>query len=83
MRRNCSFVLGKGRSIRFLENQWCGEEPLSEGSPNLYRLAEKKGPLIADCWDDSRGEGAWNPIFERPLNDWELNEMWIFLNLDN
>lgn len=58
LRKNCSLVPGNGRRIKFREDEWCGEGPLCDSFSNLYRIAATKGTIIADNWDDSRGEGA-------------------------
>lgn len=46
--------------------------------PNLYRLFEQKGVVIADLWDVSSREGIRNTVFEMLLNDWELEETDFF-----
>ena len=38
---------------------------------------------VADFWDNSRGEGAWNPNFVRPLNDWVVEDVQHFLSMLN
>ena len=48
--------------------------------PTLYNLADPKGSRVANVWDNGRGEGAWNPNFIRPLNDWEVDEAQHFLS---
>ena len=78
---NFFFVLGNGRRIYFWEDCWCGEGVLSEVFPTLYNLAHPKGVRVGDVWDNGRGEGAWNPGFIRPLNDWEVDEVHRFLVL--
>ena len=49
--------------------------------PTLYNFVDPKGVRVADFWDSERGEGAWNPNFIRPLNDWEVDEVQRFLSL--
>ena len=34
---------------------------------------------MAEVWDSSRVNGGWSPIFERPFNDWEMEEVERFL----
>ena len=46
-------------------------------------MAVAKGANVADIWDNSRGEGAWNPTFVRPFNDWEIEEVQNFMCLVN
>ena len=38
---------------------------------------------VADFWDNSRGEGAWNPSFVRLLNDWEVEDVQHFFSMLN
>ena len=49
----------------------------------LYNLADPKWVSVADVWDNGRGEGAWNPIFIKPMNDWEVDDAQSFLGLLN
>ena len=37
--------------------------------PNLFRLTCQKNAMAAELWDRNSGEGGWNPIFLRSLND--------------
>ena len=73
MKPDCYFSLGDGKRIRFWDDVWCGENPLSVTFPSLYLLVESKGAMVAEVWDTTRGEGAWHPKFVRPFNDWELD----------
>ena len=50
---------------------------------SLYLLADSKGALAAKVWNSTRGEGAWNPNFVRPFNDWELDTVWRFIGTIN
>ena len=75
------FVLGNGRRICLWEDCWCGEGALSVWFPTLYNLADPKGARVTDVWNDGMGEGAWNPSFIRPLNNWEVDEVQRFLIL--
>ena len=79
----CIFALGDGSRVRFWEVNWCGEGPLREAFPALYLLADSKGAKVAEVWDSSRGERVWSPVFVRPFNDWEVEEVQNFLNLVN
>ena len=51
--------------------------------PSLYLLADLKGAMAAKVWDFTRGEGAWNPNFVRPFNDWELDIVQHFIGTIN
>ena len=77
------FVLGDGNRIKFWKDFWCEEGPLRETFPDLYILAESRGVKAFALWDRSRGEGVWKPIFVKPFNDWELEEVHNFMILVN
>ncbi|KAJ9705163.1 hypothetical protein PVL29_003294 [Vitis rotundifolia] len=59
------FVVGDGKKVRFWKDNWCGTTPLCETFPSLYALTSSK-----EAWG-----GSWNPCFNRPFNDWELEEV--------
>ena len=63
------FFLCDGWRINFWKDVWCGEDPLCERFPVLYSLTVSKEAKVAEVWDNSRGKGAWNLSFVRPLND--------------
>ena len=73
------FSLGNGRRVRFWKDIWCGEEPLSLSFPSLFSLAANIEAMVADFWDPIGKERGWSPLFARPFNDWELEEVQIFL----
>ena len=35
---------------------------------------------MVDVWDSSREEGGCSPVFQRPFNDWEMEEVERFLH---
>ena len=39
--------------------------------------------MAVEIWDATRGEGAWNPNFVRPFNDWELDTIQRFIGTIN
>ena len=43
-------------------------------------MHENKDARVADVWDSSREEGGWSPVFLRPFNDWEVEEVERFLH---
>ena len=53
---------------------------LCNAFPTLFNLAAHKDVRVADVWDSSREEGGWSPIFLRPFNDWEVEEVERFLH---
>ena len=51
---------------------WYGETSLSVSFPSLHALAVSKGVIVLELWENSGGDGVWNPRFNRGFNDWEL-----------
>ena len=47
--------------------------------PSLFNFALNKEAMVADMWDSGEGAGCWSLTFLRSLNDWEIEEMLIFL----
>ena len=70
------FVVGDVKKVRFWKDKWCGTIPLCETFPSLYALASYKEAWVNEVWT-AKGErgGSWNPCFNRPFNDWELEEV--------
>ena len=52
---------------------------LSHVFPTLFNLAAHKDARVADVWDSSVEAGGWSPVFLRPFNDWEMEEVDRFL----
>ena len=80
---NCVFSIRGCSRVRFWEDTWCGEHPLSVSFPNLFWLTNTKGAKVVDLWDSSRGDDVLSPSFSRPFNDLELGDVHMFLNLIN
>ena len=70
---NMSFKVGKGTSIRFWKDPWCGDVELSWRFPHLFNVAAQRNATVGDMWDQNSGQGGWNLRFIRGFNDWELN----------
>ena len=76
--------LGNGRRLGFWKDPWCDETVLSQAFPTLFNLAAQKDARVAEVWDSSEEVGVWSPVFLRPFNDWELDEVErFFLFLHN
>ena len=43
-------------------------------------LADSKGAMAADVWENSEGSGMWNPRFVRAFSNWELDAVQSFIN---
>ncbi|KAJ9673050.1 hypothetical protein PVL29_026361 [Vitis rotundifolia] len=74
------FEVGDGRNVSFWKDKWCGISPLSEAFPSLFAWATSKEAWVNDIWavEGDRG-GSWTPTFNRPFNDWEMEEVGRFL----
>ena len=53
---------------------------LCNAFPSLFNLAVHKDARVVDVWDSSTEDGGWTPVFLRPFNDWELEEVERFLH---
>ena len=78
--QNTTSSLGNGRRLGFWKDPWCGETMLCNVFPTLFNLAVHKDARVADVWDSSREDGGWSPVFLRPFNDWEVEEVERFLH---
>ena len=72
------FVVGNGKRIKFWIDIWCGDESLCVSFPSLFALAVSKDAWVKDVWRCNEGGGSWSPLFSRPFNDWELEEVCSF-----
>ncbi|RVW47359.1 Ribosome maturation factor RimM [Vitis vinifera] len=72
------FVVGNGKRIKLWKDIWCGDEPLCVSFPSLFALAVSKDAWVKDVWRCNEGGGSWSPLFSRPSNDWEMEEVCSF-----
>ena len=57
---------------------------LSQAFPTLFNLAAHKDARVVGVWDSSEEVGVWSPVFLRPFNDGEMEEVErFFLFLHN
>ena len=78
---NTMCSLGNGRRVRFCFDFWFGEQFLSITFPSLFSLAIDKEALVVDLWNPVGEEGGWSPHFSKSFNDWELEEVQLFLRV--
>lgn len=81
LKKDCVFVLGNRKRIRFWEDNWSGRGPLSLLFPDLYSIAGPKGAMAADLWERDGETRTWNPLLLRPLNDREIDSVQNFLQV--
>ena len=48
--------------------------------PSLFSVATNKETMMADYWNPIGEERGWSPLFARPFNDWEMDDVQIFLH---
>ena len=60
-----------------------GETLLQVSFPSLYALADSKGAMTSELWENTSGIGVWNLKFIRGFNDWELECIQKFFGLLN
>ena len=77
--QNSTSCLGNGRRLRFWKDPWCGGIALCIAFPTLFNLAALKDATAAEVWDSTRVDGGWSPVFQRPFNDSEMEEVERFL----
>ncbi|RVW69522.1 Aspartic proteinase-like protein 2 [Vitis vinifera] len=54
----------------------CEISPLSEAFPSLFSIATSKEAWVNEVWTaEGDRRGSWAPTFNRPFNDWELEEV--------
>jgi hypothetical protein len=54
------FEVGDGTRIRFWQDVWCGDQPLKESFPVLFRIARNKEAWVSDHMQIMNEEIHWN-----------------------
>ena len=57
------FEVGDGTRIRFWHDVWCGDQPLKESFPGLFRIARNKEAWVSDHMQIMNEEVHWNVQF--------------------
>jgi hypothetical protein len=79
--QNVSFEVGIGSKIRFWHDTWCGNQPLKQAFPSLFRIARYKEAWVKDNFIWRNGVVEWNVIFVRAIQDWEMDVISPFFEL--
>jgi hypothetical protein len=79
--RNVRFEVGLGSKIPFWHDMWCGNQPLKHAFPSLYRIARYKEAWVKDNFNWRNGVMAWNVIFVRAIQDWEMEMISTFFEM--
>jgi hypothetical protein len=72
------FEGGDGSQISFWHATWCGDQPLKESYPELYRIARTKEAWVSDNMQILNEEVHWNVQFFREAQDWEMEVVMAF-----
>ena len=73
------FEVGNGNCIRFWEDHWCGDHPLGEMFPMVYRVVRQKDVLVAEYLSWHNGAPQWDLCLIRNLHDWEVAPFQTFM----
>ncbi|XP_059633971.1 uncharacterized protein LOC132276526 [Cornus florida] len=74
------FSVRDGSRVRFWEDLWCGNQPLCRTFPRLFSIAVDKHATVANCYQLDNSGITWNVLFRRSFQDWELEDVSIFLD---
>ena len=79
--RHSAFKIGDGSRVKFWCDTWCGDQPLRDSFPNLYRLARVPDASVADHLQLLGPSHHWDVTFSRQVQDWELEMVSAFREL--
>ncbi len=76
------YDVGEGTRVSFWSDRWCGELPLKDMFPELYRCMEDKDVLVSSILvrNLSRDGCSWDVRFLRDFHDWELVSITSFMD---
>ena len=63
------FEVGNGNCICFWEDHWCGDRPLGEMFPMVYRVVRQKDVLVAEYLSWHNGAPQWDLCLNWNLHD--------------
>jgi hypothetical protein len=76
-----TFKVGDGSRVRFWLDAWCGDQPLRDRFPELFRLARMPNASVADHLQISGSSHHWDIAFSRQVQDWELETVTALMEL--
>lgn len=77
---NMHWEVGRGDSIKFWQDIWCGDRSLINRLPRIFAIAQNRNLLIRNALCAS-ANGAYSVTISRNVQDWELAEFENFLQL--
>jgi hypothetical protein len=79
--RHSAFKVGVGSRVKSWLDTWCGDQPLRDSFPELFRLARVPDASVADHLLILGSSHHWDIVFSRQAQDWELETMIAFMEL--
>ena len=79
--RHSAFKVGDGSRVKFWCDTWCGDQPLRDSFPDLFRLARVLNASVADHLQLLGSSHHWDVVFSRHAQDWELEIVSTFMEL--
>jgi hypothetical protein len=75
-----SFSVGNGARVKFWSDVWVGDSTLKGAFPDLFSIAADKEAAVADYLRIQNDHIHWEVMFERNLQDWEIESLTSFLD---
>uniref|UniRef100_A0A2N9EIT8 Reverse transcriptase zinc-binding domain-containing protein n=1 Tax=Fagus sylvatica TaxID=28930 RepID=A0A2N9EIT8_FAGSY len=67
--------------VRFWTDRWCGITSLKEAYPDLFRITRNKEASVKEHLQYRNEVVSWVLDFCRPIQDWEVESLYSFLDL--
>ena len=67
--------------MKFWCDTWCGDQPLQDNFPDLFRLARVPDASVANHLQLLGSSHHWDVVFSRHAQDWELEIVSTFMEL--
>ena len=72
------FQIGDGTRVKFWQDIWCGDNPLSTCFLDLFRISNDKEAYVADLMQSPKGVLLWDLEFLREIHDRESKSSSVF-----
>lgn len=73
--RHVRYGIGRGVSVRFWKDVWCGSSQLEEVHPAVFRVASSKESSVAKHIKRTWSSIDWLLCPRKNLNDWEVGDV--------
>ena len=79
--RHLAFKIGDGTRVKLWLDTWCGDQPLCDRFPDLFRLVRMPAASVADHLQILGSSHHWDITFSRQVQDWELETVTALMEL--